>query len=65
MPKMKTNRGTAKRFKVTGTGKIKRQKANTNHILTKKAQKRKRQLGHDGLVAESDKKSISRLIPYA
>jgi len=65
MPKIKTNKGTAKRFKVTGTGKIKRQKANTNHILTKKAQKRKRQLGQDGIVSESDKKSISRLMPYA
>ena len=65
MPKMKTSRGAAKRFKLTGTGKIKRQKAGANHILTKKAQKLKRNMGIDGLVAESDKKSILKLIPYA
>ena len=64
MPKIKTNRGAAKRFKLTGSGKIKRQKAFANHILTKKSQKRKRNLNTDGLVAESDKKSILRLIPY-
>ncbi len=65
MPKMKTNRGAAKRFKVTGSGKIKRKKAGKNHILTKKAQTRKRNLRHDGMIAQSDKESILRLIPYA
>ena len=43
MPKMKTNRAAAKRFKVTGTGKLKRMKANKSHILTKKSSKRKRE----------------------
>ncbi len=65
MPKIKTNRGAAKRFKVTASGKIKRQKSNANHILTKKAQKRKRNLRHDDLVHANDSKAIARLIPYA
>ena len=65
MPKMKTNRGAAKRFKLTGSGKIKRQKAGASHILTKKSQGRKRDMRQDGLIAASDKKAIMRLIPYA
>ena len=54
MPKMKTHRGAAKRFKVTGTGKLMRQKANLNHILEKKAPKRKRRLAGTCQVAPSD-----------
>jgi len=65
MPKMKTNRGAAKRFKLTGTGKIKRKKGFANHILTKKSTKRKRGLRQSIIVGASDKKAIARLIPYA
>jgi len=62
MPKMKTNRGTAKRFKRTGTGKLKRRRANRNHILTKKATKRKRQLRALPSVHAKDTRSIDRLL---
>ena len=65
MPKIKTNRGAAKRFKTTGTGKIVRNKAFSSHILTKKASKRKRNLRKSGLVDATNKKHISRLIPYS
>ena len=64
MPKMKTNRGAAKRFNTTGSGKIVRNKAYANHILTKKSTKRKRNLRKSGLIQSSDHKQISRLIPY-
>lgn len=64
MPKMKTNRGAAKRFKKTGTGKIKRSHAFTSHILTSKTSKRKRQLRQGSNVAAVDQKNIARLIPY-
>ena len=64
MPKMKTNRGAAKRFKTTGTGKIVRNKAYSSHILTKKSTKRKRGLRKSSLVDASDRKNIMRLIPY-
>ena len=64
MPKMKTNRGAAKRFKATGSGKIKRSKAFTSHILTKKSTKRKRNLRQGDLVDESNVKSIKKILPY-
>lgn len=64
MPKIKTNRGAAKRFKTTGSGKIVRNKAFSNHILTKKSTKRKRNLRKSGLVDSTNKKGIARLIPY-
>ncbi|ABA88666.1 ribosomal protein L35 [Syntrophotalea carbinolica DSM 2380] len=64
MPKIKTNRGAAKRFRKTGSGKIRRNKAFTSHILTKKSTKRKRELRQGTLVAKADQKNISRLIPY-
>lgn len=64
MPKMKTNRGAAKRFKATGSGKIKRSKAYTSHILTKKSTKRKRNLRQSGLVDESNAKSMRKILPY-
>ena len=64
MPKLKTNRGAAKRFKITGSGKIVRSKAFSNHILTKKTTKRKRHLRRSGLVDSTNKKNVSRLIPY-
>ena len=64
MPKMKSNSGAKKRFKVTGSGKIKRKKAYKRHILTKKSSKTKRQLGQDTLVDKADEKSIKKQIPY-
>ncbi len=64
MPKMKTNRGAAKRFKATGSGKIRRNKAFTSHILTKKSTKRKRNLRKSGLIDASDLKSVKRMLPY-
>ncbi len=64
MPKMKTNRGAAKRFKTTGSGKIVRNKAFSSHILTKKSTKRKRNLRKSGMVDPSNKKQIAKLIPY-
>lgn len=64
MPKIKTNRGAAKRFRKTGTGKIRRNKAFTSHILTKKTTKRKRDLRQATLVAKVDEKNIRQLIPY-
>lgn len=64
MPKIKTNRGAAKRFRKTGTGKIRRNKAYTSHILTKKSTKRKRNLRQGTLVAKSDERNIRQLIPY-
>ena len=64
MPKMKTKRGAAKRFKLTGSGKIKRGKAFTSHILTKKTTKRKRNLRKSALVNSADIKGIRRILPY-
>jgi large subunit ribosomal protein L35 len=65
MPKMKTNRGAAKRFKVTGTGKIVYSKSNASHILTKKTSKRKRRLRKSGLIDKTNTDMVKRLIPYA
>jgi large subunit ribosomal protein L35 len=65
MPKMKTNRGAAKRFKTTGSGKVVRKKAFANHILTKKATKRKRNLRKSTLLDSTNRQKVSRLIPYA
>jgi large subunit ribosomal protein L35 len=64
MPKMKTHRGAAKRVKKTGTGKVKRMRANKSHILTKKTQKRKRRLRKPDLVSKSDAKRFNRILPY-
>ncbi|MGI6588879.1 MAG: 50S ribosomal protein L35 [Peptococcia bacterium] len=64
MPKMKTHRGAAKRFKVTATGKIKRYHAFRSHILTKKSTKRKRNLRKAAIMSDPDAKRISKLIPY-
>jgi large subunit ribosomal protein L35 len=64
MPKIKTNRGAAKRFRKTGNGKIRRNKAFTSHILTKKSTKRKRDLRQSTLVDKCDAKNIRCLIPY-
>jgi large subunit ribosomal protein L35 len=64
MPKVKTHRGAAKRFKLTATGKVKRSKAFASHILTKKTTKRKRTLRKATLVDSANLKEIKKLIPY-
>ena len=64
MPKIKTCRGAAKRFKTTGSGRVKRGKAYRRHILSHKGRKRKRHLRHDALVSPVDEKNIHKLIPY-
>ena len=62
MPKLKTHRGAAKRFKLTSKGKIKRRKAYASHILTKKTTKRKRNLRSSTLLAKGDIKRVKRLL---
>ncbi len=62
MPKMKTHRGAAKRFKTTGTGKIVRSRSNKQHILTKKSAKRKRKLRHATLVDPVDAKRLKQML---
>jgi large subunit ribosomal protein L35 len=62
MPKMKSHRGAAKRFKVTPTGKIRRRRAYANHILEKKTAKRKRRLNSPAAVDAHDEKRIRRLL---
>ncbi len=64
MPKIRTNRAAAKRFKKTGTGKIVRAKAFKSHILTKKHPKRKRALRQDTVVNAISIKSLGRMMPY-
>jgi len=64
MPKMKTKRAAAKRFKRTGTGKVKRHHNYKDHILTKKSPKRKRKLRKAGLIAKADLGRIDRAMPY-
>jgi large subunit ribosomal protein L35 len=61
---MKTHRGAAKRFSVTGTGKVKRRKANTSHILTPKTTKRKRNLRKSAILDHTNEKAMRKLIPY-
>jgi large subunit ribosomal protein L35 len=65
MPKMKTCRAAAKRFRRTKTGKIKRKKAYAGHIFTKKSPKRKRNLRKATIASAADKRRLQRLIPYA
>jgi len=64
MPKIKTNRGAAKRFRKTASGHFKRGRAYHSHILTKKDQKRKRRLRETTMVSAADQKSVKRLLPY-
>lgn len=64
MPKVKTKSGAKKRFKVTGSGKIKHKRAYKNHILTKKETKQKRRLGHKALVKKEDLDNIRPMLPY-
>ena len=65
MPKIKTRRSAAKRFKVTGTGEFKRAKAYKSHILEKKSPARKRNLRKAALVSKSDHDRVSKMLPYA
>ncbi|MFO7768242.1 MAG: 50S ribosomal protein L35 [bacterium] len=62
MPKMKSNRAAMKRFKKTGTGKIRRRKAYKSHILTKKSSKRKRNLRKGTIVDKTDAKRVDRML---
>lgn len=64
MPKLKTHRGAAKRFKLTGTGKVKRSKAYKSHLLTGKKSKRTRKLRTSTVVNARDEGNIKRLLPY-
>ena len=64
MPKMKTSKSAAKRFKVTGTGKLKRAKAYKSHILTKKSQKRKRNLRKSTVTDPTNAKNMKKILPY-
>ena len=64
MPKIKTNRAAAKRFKVTGTGKLKRNKAYKSHILTKKSTKRNRNLRQATITDATNVKNMKKVLPY-
>ena len=64
MPKMKTHRGAAKRFRITGTGKLKRARAFRSHILTKKSSKTKRHLRKTAYVSSTQEKIMKKLLPY-
>ncbi|RGH08656.1 50S ribosomal protein L35 [Firmicutes bacterium AF16-15] len=64
MPKMKTSRAAAKRFKLTGTGKLKRAKAYKSHILTKKSTKRKRNLRQAAMTDAANVKNMKKILPY-
>ena len=64
MPKIKTNKAAAKRFKVTGTGKLKRNKAYKSHILTKKSTKRKRNLRQATITDATNVKNMKKVLPY-
>ena len=64
MPKVKTSRAAAKRFKKTGTGELKRMKANKSHILTKKSTKRKRNLRKATMTDSTNVKNMKKILPY-
>ena len=64
MPKVKTKRAAAKRFKMTGSGQLKRMKAYKSHILTKKTAKRKRNLRHATIADETNVKNMKKILPY-
>lgn len=65
MPKMKTNRGAAKRFKKNASGKFQHRQSHRSHILTKKSTKRKRHLRGIVAIHDHDQKAVSRLLPYS
>lgn len=64
MPKLKTNKGAAKRFKITGTGKVKRRKAGMRHILTSKTKSVKRALRKATTISKTHEDSIKKMLPY-
>ena len=64
MPKLKTHKGAAKRFRTTANGKVKRGHSHARHILTKKTHKRKRNLDIDTVVSEADEQNVKRMLPY-
>ncbi len=64
MPKLKTNRSAAKRFRATASGKLKHRRCNRSHLLTKKSSKRKRQLRHPGMLKKGDAALIKKALPY-
>ncbi|HUA83742.1 MAG TPA: 50S ribosomal protein L35 [Bryobacteraceae bacterium] len=64
MPKLKTHKGAAKRFKKTGTGKVKRRHAFARHILTSKKRSRKRRLGHSDVADPANSPEVKRMLPY-
>ena len=64
MPKLKTHKGAAKRFRKTASGRFKRGKSHARHILTKKTAKRKRNLDIDTYVSEGDQKRVEKMLPY-
>ena len=64
MPKMKSNRGAAKRFRRTANGGFKRGQSHRRHILTKKSSKRKRQLGAPAVITDADQRSVRRMLPF-
>ena len=65
MPKLKTNRGAAKRFRITATGKFRKKQSHARHILTKKNAKRKRNLRAPELIHRNDEAVLRKLLPYA
>ncbi len=65
MPKMKTRKAIAKRFRMTASGRIKRAKANRSHLLTGRSAKRMRRLRRGGFLDKSDEKMIRRVLPYS
>jgi large subunit ribosomal protein L35 len=62
MPKMKTDRGAAKRFKITGTGRLRRRQAMRSHLLEKKASKRTRRLGREVELSSADRREVRRML---
>jgi large subunit ribosomal protein L35 len=64
MPKLKTHRGAAKRFKSTASGRFKRSKAYKSHILTKKTTKRKRKLDTPTMISDADQARVEKMLPY-
>ena len=64
MPKMKTRKSAAKRYSVTGSGKVRYKKQGLRHILTKKSSKRKRDLRHAGILSDAEVKKVKVLLPY-
>ena len=65
MPKLKTRRATAKRFRVTGRGRVKRGQAFRSHLMSGRSRNRKRRLRRNALVSQADEKRIKQLLPYA